>query len=155
MKYEELTKQLEAKGRGEDPRAIIPTGLKEYDRRAGIKRGQNTLIGAMSGEGKDLWMLHIMSAAAQRGYTVEVVAPEDDPFRTVDRSFSAETNINNARMLNVDIDEKELARIQLAAAEIEEWGENIEYHSESMTLNEALELMRDSDADLRIINYWQ
>lgn len=155
LRYEELKNQKELKDEGVDTDAIIPTGIKEYDRRAGIKRGQATLIGAMSGEGKDLHMLHIMSAAAQRGYTVEVVAPEDPKERTADRSFSTVTNINNAKMLTVDIDDKDLAKIALAAAEIEEWGENVEYHSESMTLREAVEIMRKSTADLRIINYWQ
>lgn len=154
-RVEELRRQREQKERGEDPRSIIPTGLREYDKRAGIKRGQATLIGANSGEGKDLFMLHIMSAAAQRGYTVEVVAPEDPKERVADRSLSTVTGINNAKMLNVEIDEKELARIALAAAECEEWGENIEYHSEPMSQDEALRLMDESDADLRIINYWQ
>lgn len=154
-RYEELRTQKGQKDRGEDPSAIIPTGLKEYDRRAGIKRGQATLIGANSGEGKDLWALHIMTAAAKGGYTVEVIAPEDPAARTVDRSFSTATGINNAKMLTVEIDEKELARIGLAAAECEEWGENIEYHADSMSLADAIELMRVSTADLRIVNYWQ
>lgn len=154
-RYEELKQQRDDKARGLDPRAIIPTGLKEYDKRAGLKRGQATLIAANSGEGKDLWMLHIITAAAKAGYSVEVVAPEDPPARTVDRSFSRETDINNAKMLNVDIDEKELARIGLAAADAEEWGELIDYHADSMTMDEAIELMDASDADLRVINYWQ
>lgn len=154
-RVEELESQLEAKDRGEDPRAIIPTGLKEYDRRAGVKRGQATLIAANSGEGKDLWMMHIVTAAAKAGYTAEVVAPEDPTARVADRSFSRETDINNARMLNLEIDEKELARIQLAAADIEEWSDNIEYHSEPMSMDEAIRIMDESDADLRVINYWQ
>ncbi len=65
------------------------------------------------------------------------------------------TGINNAKMLTVDIDEKELARIGLAAAECEEWGENIEYHADSMSLDDAIALMGESTADLRVINYWQ
>ncbi len=154
-RYEELRTQKDAKGRGEDPRSIIPTGLKEYDRRAGIKRGQATLIGANSGEGKDLFMVHLMSAAAQGGYSVEVIAPEDPKGRVADRSFSSATGINNARMLTVEVDEKELARIGLAAAEVDEWGELIEYHDESMAMSDAISLMRESTADLRIINYWQ
>lgn len=163
MKYDELVRerltelkgQREAKGRGEDPRAIIPTGLKEYDRRAGIKRGQATLIAANSGEGKDLWMGHIMTAAAKGGYLVEVVAPEDPTARVADRSFSRETNINNAKMLNVELTDQDMAKIALAAAEIEEWGGNIEYHADPMSIDEAVRLMDESDADLRIVNYWQ
>lgn len=154
-RWDELQRQKELKDEGVDPGAIIPTGIKEYDKRAGIKRGQATLIGANSGEGKDLWMLHIMTAAARAGYTVEVVAPEDPAARTVDRTFATATGINSAKILNVDIDEKELARIGLAAADVEEWGDNIEFHDEAMRLDEAIELMRASSADLRIINYWQ
>lgn len=154
-RVEEIEEQRNAKERGEDPKNIIPTGLKEYDKRAGIKRGQATLIAANSGEGKDLWMLQLMTAAAKGGYTAEIVAPEDPTARVADRSFSTETGINNAKMLNVELDEKELMRIQLAAAEIEEWGDNIEYHAEPMSMDEAIRLMDESDADLRIVNYWQ
>lgn len=155
LRYEELKHQKEAKDRGEDPRAIIPTGLKEYDKRAGIKRGIATLIGANSGEGKDLWMLHIISAAAKAGYTVEVIAPEDPKERTADRSLSTLTGINNAKMMHVEVDERDLLKIGIAASEIEEWGENIEYHDQPMSMDEALRIMDESDADLRVINYWQ
>lgn len=154
-RLQELREQKGAKDRGEDPRAIIPTGLTDYDRRAGIKRGQMTLIGAATGEGKDLWMLHLMTAAAQRGYEVEVLAMEDPAARTVDRSFSRECGINNALMLNVEVDEKQLARIGLAAAECEEWGELIEYHEGARTSEQALKVVDESTADLRIVNYIQ
>ncbi len=154
-RYQELQEQKKAKDRGEDPRAIIPTGLKEYDKRAGIKRGQMTLIGAASGEGKDLWMLHLMSAAARAGYQVEVLSMEDPVARTADRTLSTATGINNARMLNVEVDERELAKIGLAAAECEEWGELIEYHEGACTADEAMTLLTDSEADLRIVNYVQ
>lgn len=154
-RLEELEHQKEQKDAGLDPRAIIPTGLKEYDKRAGIKRGQATLIGANSGEGKDLWMLQLMTSAAKGGYTVEVIAPEDAGERTVDRSFSRDTGINNARILGVELDDKELARIHLAAMDIEEWGENVEYHDKPLSMDEAIAIVDESTADLRIINYWQ
>jgi len=155
LQYEELRDKKAAKDRGEDPRAIIPVGLKEYDRRAGVKRGIMTLIAANSGEGKDLWAAQLFSGAAKLGYTAEVISMEDPVGLTVNRSFAVETNINSARMINLDIDEKELGKIALAAAEIEEWGELIEFHNDSMTAKEALEVMRASEADLRIVNYVQ
>ena len=154
-RYEELLEQKAARERGEDPRAIIPTGLRDYDARAGLKRGIMTLIGANSGEGKDLWMLHLMTAAAQRGFGVEVLSMEDPAARTVDRSFARETDINSAKLISADVDEKEMARVALAAAECEEWGELIEYTDEALDAREALKLMEESDADLRIVNYVQ
>lgn len=154
-RFTELKEQKAAVDRGEDPRTIIPTGLKEYDKRAGIKRGQMTLIGAASGEGKDLWMHQLMSGAAKAGHTVEVWAPEDPVARTADRSFSSETGINNAKMLTVDIDDRDLAKIALATAEVEEWGDLIEYHDKAATAESVLKLMRESTADLRIVNYVQ
>lgn len=155
LRCAEMREQKAAKDRGEDPKATIPTGLREFDKRAGIKRGILTLVGATTGEGKDLWMIHIMSAAAQRGYTVEVISMEDPAEYTVDRSLSTITGINNARMQSLELDAKELARIGLAAAEAEEWGENIEFHQGSLTAKEAMEIMQASEADLRIVNYLQ
>lgn len=154
-RYQELREQKKSKDRGEDPRSIIPTGLTEYDKRCGISRGIATLIGAATGVGKDLWMLHLITAAAQRGFTCEVWAPEDPVARVADRSLSTCTGINNAKMKAVDIDEKELARIGMAAAECEEWGELIEYHDESLSAEDVVELMRASTADLRVVNYLQ
>ncbi len=154
-RYEELAQQRAAKERGEDPRAIIPTGLREVDKRAGIKRRIMTLIAGTTGEGKDLYALHLMTAAAQRGYSVEILSMEDPRESTADRSLSSLTGINNARMQSVDIDERELARIALAAAEVEEWGDLIEFHEGSLTAKEATKLMRASTADLRIVNYVQ
>lgn len=155
LRYEELVQQKAARERGEDVRAIIPTGLREYDARAGIKRGIMTLVAAASGEGKDLWALHLMTSAARRGYMVEVLSMEDPRERTADRSLSTITGINNARLQSAEIDEKELARVSLAAAEAEEWGELIEFHEGAITAKEAVKLMRASRADLRIVNYVQ
>ena len=107
---EEMRIQKGMKDRGEDPRAVIPTGLREFDKRAGVKRGIMTLVGASTGEGKDLWALHLMTSAAQHGYSVEVLSMEDPAERTVDRSLSRDTGINNARMLNCDLDERELGK---------------------------------------------
>lgn len=151
----ELAEQKKLKDAGIDPRAIIPTGLTEVDKRAGVKLGIMTLVGATTGEGKDLYMLQLMESAAQAGYTVEVLSMEDPKERTADRSLSKQTGINNARMQSVEVDEKELARIQLAAMESEEWGERIEFHQGSMTAAEATALMTASTADLRIVNYLQ
>lgn len=151
----EIAEQRAAKARGDDPRCIIPTNLREFDKRAGVKRGIMTLVGASTGEGKDMWMLHLASAAAQNGYSVEVLSMEDPTERTADRSLSTLTGINNAKMQALELDDKEVARIALAAAEAEEWGELIEWHQGAIKPGDAMKLLRASAADLRMINYLQ
>lgn len=154
-RHRELTKQVAAKERGEDPRVIIPTGLKALDKFGGVKRGILTLIGGATGQGKDIIALHLMEAAAQRNYTAEVWSMEDPPERTVDRSFSKQTSINNAKIYGLDIDRKQLESIKLAATESQEWAENIEFHDGLRDADEVLEQLEASDADIRIVNYLQ
>lgn len=154
-RLEQLEDQKAAKDRGEDPRAIIPISLREFDKRAGIKRKIMTLVGASTGEGKDLWQLHLMESAAKNGYTVEVISMEDPTEYTADRSLSKVTGINNAKLHQAEIDEKDLARLRLAAMEAEEWGELIEFHQGAYTAAEALKIMKSSKADLKIVNYLQ
>jgi replicative DNA helicase len=154
-RFKELKKQKAAKDRGEDPRVTIPTGLKELDRLGGTKRGILTLVGAATGQGKDIYMLNLMTAAAKQGYTVEVISMEDPPERTVDRTFSTLTGINNAKLYSVDVDDKAMANVALAASEAEEWADNIEFHEGLKEADDAVEILTNSEADLRIINYLQ
>lgn len=151
----ELRRQLDDKAAGRDPGAGIPTGLRELDRRGGVKRGVLTLVGANTGEGKDIFALQLMTAAAKSGYPTEVISMEDPPERTVDRSFSTITGLNNAALYALAVDEKEMVRVALAAAEIDEWGELIEYHDGLMDAKDAVGVLDASTAELRIFNYLQ
>ena len=154
-RHRELLKQVSAKERGEDPRVVIPTGLKALDRFGGIKRGILTLIGGATGQGKDIVAQHLSEAAAQRNYTAEVWSMEDPPERTVDRTFSKQTGVNNAKIYALEIDDKAMSKIKVAASEAEDWADNIEFHVGLRDADEVLEQLRESDADLRIVNYLQ
>lgn len=151
----ELKRQLAAKERGEDPRVTIPTGLLELDKLGGTKRGILTIVGGATGQGKDIYALNIMEAAARAGYSVEVWSMEDPADRTVDRSLSKPTGVNNAKIYSVDITRDQLENIEIAAREIEEWADRIEFHEGLRDAEEVLEGLTASDADLRIVNYLQ
>lgn len=154
-RHRELTKQVAAKARGEDPRVVIPTGLKELDKFGGIKRGIFTLIAGATGQGKDIVALHLAEAAAQRDYTADVWSMEDPVERTVDRSLSKLTGINNAKIYGLQLDDKSMERIGTAAAEMKDWADNIEWNEGLRDADEVLEGLRESNADLRIVNYLQ
>jgi replicative DNA helicase len=155
LRHEELQAQAEAVKRGEDPRATIPTGLRDLDRLGGTKRGILTIVGGATGIGKDMYAQHVMTAAAQYEYNVEVVSMEDPPGRTVDRTFSQLTGINNKLLYEVEVTDKDLANVALAAGEAEEWGERIEFHAGLRTAEEAIGIVEASEADLIIVNYLQ
>lgn len=154
-RYKEITTQHAAKERGEDPRITIPMGLKELDKLGGTKRGILTLVGGATGQGKDMYAQHAMEGAAQAGYSVEVWSMEDPPERTVDRSLSKQTDLNNAKIYALDFEKKRLADLKIATANIEDWGENIEFHAGLLDAGEVLEGLEASEADLRIVNYLQ
>jgi len=138
---------------GEDPRAIIPAGLREFDKRAGHKRKILHLYGAATGEGKSIWKLHLMRVAARAGYKVFVLDFEDPEERTADRSFSNETGINNAKMMSGDLTDKEVMQIGLACAEAEGWAGNIVMALGVRTSEEALDLLNEQECDLVLIDY--
>lgn len=153
-RFEGIRTEHEAIARGEDPRSIIPTGLREFDKRAGHKRKIFHLYGAATGEGKSIVKLHLMKAAAKRGYRVLVIDFEDPEERTADRDFAGETGINSARMMSGDLDDREITRIGLALAEMEEWADNIEYEPGLKTAEQALEIIfQHSDVDLLLVDY--
>jgi replicative DNA helicase len=151
----EIKEQRAMLARGEDPRAVIPTGLHEFDKRAGIERRILTVIGAATGEGKSIFKLHISMAAAQLGYRVLLLDFEDPGERTADRSLSTVTNIDNAKILGLELSDVEMKQILTAAENIYEWGENIEFHQGLIDTNEALSIVESSDADLKQIDYAQ
>jgi len=150
---EGIRQEREAIKRGDDPHATIPTGLREFDKRAGHKRKILHIYGAATGEGKSIWKLHLMRAAALQGYRVLVLDFEDPEERTADRAFSWATNINNARMMSGDLSDKEVTQIALAAAEAEDWGERVEVFLGLRTAEEALSLIAEHPADLILIDY--
>jgi replicative DNA helicase len=154
-RFKEITTQHAAKERGEDPRIVIPTGLRELDKLGGTKRGILTIVGGATGQGKDIYAMNLVEGAAKLDYSVEYWSMEDPPERTVDRSLSKLTDINNADIYSLKLDKKQLSNIKLALTDIEDWGENIELHEGLKEPEEVLEELEASDADLRLVNYLQ
>lgn len=154
-RHREMVDQLAAVARGEDPRSIIPTGLRDFDRRAGTKRRMLTLYGAATGEGKSIWKKHLMEAAARAGFEVDVYDFEDPTERTADRTFSSLTLINNSKMQALELSDKEMTRIAIALSEAEEWGDRINYHPGLRRAGEVLSRIKESTADLVLVDYLQ
>lgn len=141
--------------RGEDPRTLIKTGLRDFDKKAGLERSILTVIGAPTGEGKSIFKKHLQEYAAQIGLKALDLSFEDPPERSADRTFSTLTGLNNARLASTDFDDDELVRIGLALDEAEEWADRIEYHYGLKSAAECLEIIQDSDADLIQVDYAQ
>lgn len=154
-RVKEIKEQRAMIARGEDPRAVIPTGLRDFDKRAGIERRILTVIGAATGEGKSIFKLFIAMEAAKLGYRVLLLDFEDPGERTADRSLSTLTNIDNARILGLELSDIEMKQIVTAAENIYEWGQNIEFHQGLINTDEALSIIDSSDADLKQIDYAQ
>jgi replicative DNA helicase len=152
-RFEEIKAERKAVKAGLDPRATIPTGLRELDKRAFHKRKILTLYGAPTGEGKSIWKLHLQREAAQRGYKVLVLDFEDPEDKTADREFSHATGINNALMGACGLDDKQVQQIAIALAESEEWAENIQMELGVKSADEALEIVNDGEYDLVLVDY--
>ncbi len=153
-RYESLVAEKGMRDRGIDPRTNILTGLREFDKKAGIERSVLTVIGAPTGEGKSIFKKHLQEVAAHTGLKCLDLSFEDPPERSADRTFSTITGINNARLASGPTD-KELARVAMALEETEGWSDNIEYHYGLKTPEECLELITNSDADLVQVDYAQ
>jgi hypothetical protein len=150
-----LKQEKAARDRGEDPRAYLKTGLRDFDRRGAIERRILTVIGAPTGEGKSIFKKHVQENAAMGGYRALDLSFEDPPERSADRTFSTLTKINNAKIM-AGCDDGELARIALALDEAEEWADGIEYHYGLKRTEQALELITDGTPwDLVQIDYAQ
>lgn len=152
-RYKAIQSEHKAVKKGEDPRAIIPTGLREFDKRAGHKRKLLHLYGAATGEGKSIWKLHLLRAAAKAGYRVFVLDFEDPEERTADREFSNATGINNAKMMSGDLTDKEVQQIGIALGEAEGWADLVEVETGVKTADEALALLEENWGDLNLIDY--
>lgn len=153
-RYESLLREKGQRDRGEDPRSVIRTGLREFDKRAGIERSILTVVGAPTGEGKSIFKKHLQEHAAQSGLKALDLSFEDPPERSADRTFSTLTDINNAK-LAMGCDAKELARIAMALADAEEWADNIDYHYGLRTPAECLEILQEGEWDLAQVDYAQ
>lgn len=149
----EYVKEKAARDRGEDPRNIIPTGLRDFDKKASLDRQILTVIGAPTGEGKSMFKQHVQEHAAKSGYKCLDLSFEDPPRKSADRTFATLTGINSAKF-GKGIDADEIARVKIALAEAE-WAENIEYHYGLQTPEAALEIIVESDADLVQVDYAQ
>ena len=155
-RLEEIRSDRAAVKRGEVPRAFIPTGLRELDKRSGIRRGVLTIFGAATGEGKSILKLHLATAAAKAGHNVLVIDMEDPIERTADRTLSTFTDVNNARIEAVsDLTDKEEVRLAMAVDEAEDWAARIEVMDGLLNVDDALEAIRGTDADEVLVDYLQ
>jgi replicative DNA helicase len=153
-RYRGLVDEKAQRDRGEDPRSYIKTGLKDFDKRAGIERSILTVIGAPTGEGKSIFKKHLQEHAAQSGLRALDLSFEDPPERSADRTFSTLTDINNAKLAK-GCDARELARVAMALADAEEWADSIDFHYGLRTPAECLTILEDSEWDLAQVDYAQ
>jgi replicative DNA helicase len=134
---------------------FISTGLKSWDKNGGILRGILTVIGAATGEGKSIVKLQLARGAAKDLHRVCMVDFEDPAGKTADRVFSGSTGINNRLLGLLDIEEFDIARLEAANAEIMEWAPRVEHHVGLLSTEACLNIMRETTADLILIDYAQ
>lgn len=154
-RYRELTLEKAMRDRGEDPGTTIKTGLKSFDKKAGIDRSILTVIGAPTGEGKSIFAKHLQENAAKMGLKALLMSFEDPPNKQADRTFSTLTSINNASLGDGNFDDNDLARIALELDDATEWADRIDYHFGLQSPEECLEIIEGSDADLVQVDYAQ
>lgn len=140
---------------GEVVTPYISTGLKTWDKNGGLIRGILTVIGAATGEGKSIVKLQLARGAAQDLNRVLMLDFEDPAGKTADRAFSASTGINNRLIGLLDIEEFDVRRIEASAAEIGQWAGRVQHHVGLLDTERCLTLMRESDADLILVDYAQ
>ncbi len=133
----------------------ISTGIQSWDRNGGILRGILTVIGAATGEGKSIVKLQLARGAAKDLANVLMLDFEDPAGKTADRAFSSSTGINNKLLGLLDIEEFDYTRLEAAATEINEWATRVEHHVGLLDTTECLRLMRESKADLILVDYAQ
>lgn len=133
----------------------ISTGIQSWDRNGGILRGILTVIGAATGEGKSIVKLQLARGAAKDLANVLMLDFEDPAGKTADRAFSSSTGINNKLLGLLDIEEFDYNRLEAAATEINTWAGRVEHHVGLLDTTECLRLMRESKADLILVDYAQ
>jgi replicative DNA helicase len=141
---------------GDPINLYISTGLTAWDDNGGLTRGILTVIGAATGDGKSFMKLHLASVAAAAGLQVLMVDFEDPGEKTADRTFSAETGINNRRLGTMDsITEFEYEQMERAYAKISDWAARIDHHEGLTDVATCLTLMKARHYDLILIDYAQ
>lgn len=163
MKYSEiLHRRLELlreekamRDRGEDPRKMIKTGLKDFDEKAGgVARRILTVVGAPTGEGKTLFKKKLQETAARASLKCLDLSFEDPPPETADRTISTLTGIDNDNLGKGHYDDADLDRIAWALEDVA-WADNIDYRYGLKTPDQCLEIIEASDADLVQVDYAQ
>jgi replicative DNA helicase len=150
-----LREEKAMRDRGEDPRRMIKTGLREFDEKAGgIERSILTVVGAPTGEGKTFFKKHVQETAARAGLKCLDLSFEDPPPQTADRTLSTLTGIDNDNLAKGFYDNADLDRIAFALEDIS-WADNIDYRYGLKSPDECLEILEESDADLASIDYAQ
>lgn len=146
---------MEAKKRGEVIHPSIPTGLSTWDKNGGILRGILTVLGAATGEGKSIVKLQLARGAALSGHRVLVLDFEDPVAKTVDRSLSQVTGINNKLLGLLDVDDFDYKRLEAASEEILRWAAHVTHLPGLISVSECLERMASFDGDLILVDYAQ
>lgn len=144
-----------ARARGDKPKNFISTGIRSWDRNGGLETGFLTLIGAPTGEGKSALMLHLLKTAARSGVKCLALSFEDPPGKTADRVFSQSTGESGHVLGRMDYDSSLLVRMQTALDECAEWAENIDFQAGLVTAEQAMQVVKASDAMLIIVDYAQ
>lgn len=151
----EIKRALDDRAQGIVVDPFVPTGLAKWDENGGLIRGILTVIGAATGEGKSIVKLQLARGAAQKLNKVCMVDFEDPANKTADRAFSGVTGINNRLLGLLDIDEFDVSRLEVAAAEIGTWASHVQHHVGLLDTARCLKIMRESDADLILVDYAQ
>lgn len=131
---------------------MVPTGIRELDRRGGTKRKIASLYGGDSGFGKSFLAIQFARNAAMAGLKVAYYSLEDPKERTADRDFSHVTGINNAKMMNSELTDREVEQIDLAKKKMK-WAKNIALLTGLTSAEDALEGLTDENWDLVVVDY--
>lgn len=154
-RIDQLRDGLDRRARGEPVSLFVRTGLKSWDENGGIGRGELTVIGAATGDGKSIVKLHLASVAAADGLRVLMIDMEDPGGKTADRTLSRETGLNSRRMEGLQLDEFDLECITRAYDAVAPWAEQVHHFEGGRTTAEVLELMTAREYDLMLIDYAQ
>jgi replicative DNA helicase len=151
----DIKNALLRRANGEVVTPYISTGLESWDANGGILRGILTVIGAATGEGKSIVKLQLARGAAKDLHTVCMIDFEDPAGKTADRAFSGVTGINNRLLGLLQVEEFDVARLDMARDEIATWAERVEHHVGLVSTERCFEIMEESGADLILVDYAQ
>lgn len=155
-RIEQLRSTRERLANGEEINLFVPTGLREWDNCNGIGRGELTVIGAMTGDGKSIVKLHLATHAAKSGLRVLMIDMEDPGAKTADRALSTCTGIDSARLEAMDLGDIEFEQLESALSESIEWASRITHFDGGLTTRDCLTLMEKAGTyDLILVDYAQ